>query len=142
MSNKIFLGGTCSDKHDYRNTLIPLLKNIDYFNPVVDDWTEEAYQNELKEKKICNIQLYVITPLMKGVYSIAEAVDASNKNPNGIIFTYLKTIYTDNYISFSKGEIMSLNKVCEMINNNGGYAFPANSIEEINDIINKKLNNH
>lgn len=56
---------------------MPLLEkaDYDYFNPVVDDWTEECYQEELFQRNICDHCLYVITPLMTGTYSIAEAVD-------------------------------------------------------------------
>ena len=67
---KVFLGGTCNESA-WREELIPMLK-IDYFNPVVDDWNEEAYKNELRERKICDLCLYTITPEMAGVYSIAE----------------------------------------------------------------------
>ena len=42
----VFLGGTCNNS-TWRDKLIPLLK-IDYFNPVVEDWTEEAQQIENK----------------------------------------------------------------------------------------------
>ena len=35
---KVFLGGTCNDSL-WREELIKKLE-IDYFNPVVDDWTE------------------------------------------------------------------------------------------------------
>lgn len=37
---KVFLGGTCEGR-DWRNELIPKLK-CDYFNPVVEEWTEEV----------------------------------------------------------------------------------------------------
>ena len=33
--------------------------------------------------------MFVITPLMSGVYSIAEVVDASNKNPKKTILCVL-----------------------------------------------------
>ena len=49
---KLFLGGTCTS--NWRNDLIPLLENdgIDYFNPIVDDWNEEAQKREYEEKNI------------------------------------------------------------------------------------------
>ena len=43
---KVFLGGTCNES-TWRDKLIKMLE-IDYFNPVVDDWTEECYQEELR----------------------------------------------------------------------------------------------
>ena len=67
---KVFLGGTCNES-TWRDELIKKLK-IDYFNPVVDDWTEECYKEELRQREICDYCLYVITPKMTGVYSIAE----------------------------------------------------------------------
>ena len=45
---KVFLGGTCAES-TWREKLIPLLK-INYFNPVVDDWTEECYKEELRQR--------------------------------------------------------------------------------------------
>ena len=85
---KVFLGGTCNESI-WRQNLIKMLK-IDYFNPVVDDWNEEAYQRELFERNNCDFVLYVITPKMMGVYPIAEAVDDSNKRPEKTIYCVLR----------------------------------------------------
>ena len=68
--SRVFLGGTCNDS-SWRDSLIKDLK-IDYFDPVVEDWTEEARLNEEKGKADSSILLYVITPDMRGFYSIAE----------------------------------------------------------------------
>jgi len=76
---KVFLGGTCNNSN-WRNILIQDLK-IEYFDPVVDDWTFEFQKEELKQRELCDVCLYVITPKMTGVYSIAEVVDDSNKRP-------------------------------------------------------------
>lgn len=130
---KVFLGGTCNNSL-WRNELIPML-NIDYFNPVVDDWTEECYQEELKQREICDYCLYVITPRMTGVYSIAEVVDDSNKRPERTIFCVLeedrmqnvseKSLYAEirNKVYFNKGQLKSLDKVGIMVENNGGKYF-------------------
>lgn len=40
MKKRVFLGGTCNGSM-WRDKLIKDLK-CDFFNPVVDDWTEEA----------------------------------------------------------------------------------------------------
>lgn len=85
--SKVFLGGTCNDS-TWRDDLIPKLK-IDYFNPIVDDWNKEAQQEEIKERKNSDYVLYVITPKMSGVYSIAEVVDDSNKRPEKTLFCVL-----------------------------------------------------
>jgi len=75
---KIFLGGTCADS-TWRDNLIPLLDNgkIDYFNPVVEDWTEKAQEEEERQKwEECDVHLYLITPEMKGFFSLIEIMDS------------------------------------------------------------------
>ena len=140
---KVFLGGTCNESM-WREELIPMLK-IDYFNPVVDDWTEECYLEELKQREICDYCLYVITPKMIGVYSIAEVVDDSNKRPKKTIFCYLNSDfnykwleneYLDRYIYFDEGQIKSLEKVGKMVEDNGGKFLQ--SLQEIADFLNSK----
>lgn len=115
---KVFLGGTCNES-TWRSRLIEML-SVDYFDPVVDDWTEEAQKRELKERKTCAICLYCITPLMTGVYSIAEVVDDSNKQPGSTVFVILRD---DDGERFSKGQWKSLCAVGQMVKRNGGYVF-------------------
>ena len=75
---KVFLGGTCNNSI-WRDVLIPLLTDngINYFNPVVDEGTEDCYKEELRQRKLCDFCLYVITSDMTGVYSVAEVIDDS-----------------------------------------------------------------
>ena len=115
---KVFLGGTCNES-TWRDELIKLLK-IEYFNPVVDDWTPECMAEEIRQREICDFVLYIITPKMTGVYSIAEVVDDSNKRPEKTLFSYW---VTDEDSVFSTGQIKSLEAVSKMIVGNGGYAF-------------------
>ena len=120
---KVFLGGTCNES-TWRDKLIEMLE-IDYFNPVVDDWTEECYQEELRQREICDYCLYVITPRMKGVYSIAEVVDDSNKRPEKTIFCIVTADFSDtgDIIMFDEQQLKSLDKVGVMVQNNGGKYF-------------------
>ena len=113
---KVFLGGTCNDS-TWRDTLMPMLDEIgvEYFNPVVDDWTPDCMAEELRQREACDICLYVITSEMTGVYSIAEAVDDSNKRPNQTIFCFLEP-------EFSMGQVRSLGQVAAMVSGNGGTA--------------------
>ena len=128
-SKRIFLGGTCNES-EWRDILIPLLEEsgYDYFNPVVPDWNEECYQRELKERKTCDICLYVITPKMTGVYSIAEVVDDSNKRPDKAILCVLTE---DDDKSFSEGQLKSLKKVAEMVKLNGAKSLVTDNVENI-----------
>lgn len=78
--NRIFLGGTCANT-TWRDELIEKMNNenyeVEWFNPVVKNWTPECQANEENEKNNkCNVHLYVITPQMIGVYSIAEIVNS------------------------------------------------------------------
>lgn len=109
---KVFLGGTYGDT-PWRDELIPLLieRKIDFFNPIVRDWTPECVEIEDREKDICDVHLYYITSEMKGVYSIAEAVESAFKK---------KCLFVVNTDNFDKGQAKSLNAVANLIYKNGG----------------------
>lgn len=81
---EVFLGGTCNGD-DWRSDFISKLTR-DYFNPVVDDWNEEAQKQEIYERGNADYVLYCLTPDMIGFYSIAEVVEDSNKRPDKTIF--------------------------------------------------------
>ena len=126
---KVFLGGTCNDS-TWREQLKPLLK-IDWFDPVVKDWTPECMAEELKQRKECDYCLYVITPKMIGVYSIAEVVDDSNKRPHKTVFCYLPI---DDMEGFTKAQLKSLGQVARMVKENDAYV--AFSLDEVATILN------
>ena len=60
MNIKVFLGGTCNES-TWRDEIIPLLEEagIDYFNPVVEDWTEDCIEIENIEKMRSVIFIYM-----------------------------------------------------------------------------------
>lgn len=115
---KVFLGGTCNNSK-WRDELIPKLE-INYFNPVVKNWTEECQLEEQKQRKECSLCLYVITPKMSGTYSIAEVVDDSNKRPHKTILVILKT---DSGDKFTETQLKSLIEVSKLVQRNGGSYF-------------------
>lgn len=116
--SKVFLGGTCNES-TWRDDLIENLK-IDYFNPVVPDWTPECMAEEIKQRETCDFVLYTITPKMTGVYSIAEVIDDSNKRPEKTLFCLLDE---DDGEHFTAGQWRSLKQVLEMVKRNGGRTF-------------------
>ena len=124
---KVFLGGTCG-KSTWRSDIIPMLdaKNIDYFNPVVDDWDDLAQKEEIKQREICDIVLYTITSEMEGVYSIAEVVDDSHKKPDRTVLCVLPE-------GFSEGSLKSLKQVSVMVERNGSKSF--NNLEAVVDYL-------
>ncbi len=70
-SNKfVFLGGTVNGSN-WRDILIPLL-TIQFFNPVVKDWTPEDAQRENQAKATAAVNLFVITPKQHGLYVPVE----------------------------------------------------------------------
>lgn len=81
---KVFLGGTCSGPR-WRDELITLLK-CEYYNPIVKNWCEENRLREVQERETSDYVLYEITNGLRGVYSIAEVVDDSNKRPEKTLF--------------------------------------------------------
>ena len=130
--NKIFLGGTCNES-TWRDELIPKLEEIDfnYFNPVVEDWTPECQDIEIYEKaNNCNIHLYVITNKMKGVFSIAEAIESVFNKDKNTIFCGLDGFDGD----FPDYQIKSLEAVGRMVERNGGKY--VSSLDKIIEILN------
>jgi len=128
---KVFLGGTCNGS-TWRERLIKELY-INYFNPVVPDWNDAAYQEELRQREICDYVLYVITPRMTGVYAVAEVIDDSNKRPEKTLFAY---IAEDDGMTFTEGQLKSLNAVGKMVEKNGAVFFT--SLKDVADYLNKK----
>jgi hypothetical protein len=126
---KVFLGGTCNGS-SWRDKLIKDLK-INYFQPQSDDWTPAMMEEEIKQRAECDFCLYVITPKMTGVYSIAEVVDDSNKRPEKTIFSYL---VSDEEKEFSVAQIKSLEQTAKMIRENGASFF--RTFSEIADYLN------
>jgi hypothetical protein len=120
---RIFLGGTCNDSI-WREDFIKLLNTnkLAYFNPVVDDWNEEAQKNELLERVMCDFCIYTITPKMTGVYSIAEVIDDSNKRPEKTILILLKSDDDFKHI-FPIDQWKSLEMVVKMVKRNGGRVY-------------------
>lgn len=126
---KVFLGGTCNDSK-WREALIPQLK-VDYFNPVVPNWTPECQAEEVKQRQTCDYCLYVLTPKMTGVYSIAEVVDDSNKRPEKTVMCYLSN---DGDATFTPHQLKSLKQTGAMVVGNGAKSF--NSLDEVADFLN------
>lgn len=131
---EVFLGGTTAKDTDWREKLIDKL-DVDYFNPVVDDWDETAYKRELRKRKTCDFILYVITPLMEGVYSIAEVTDDSNKRPDRTIFCVLKHDGHDKKKSWTPSQLKSLDAVKKMVEGNGATVLE--SLDEIAEFLNR-----
>jgi hypothetical protein len=122
---KVFLGGTCNES-TWREELIPLLEanNIDYFNPVVKDWTPDCQAEEYRQKEECDVHLYVITAQMTGVFSIAEAVDSAHLKGKTCIFQVVPK-------GFTTGQEKSLLATSELIYKRGGVVYTGSTFSEV-----------
>lgn len=127
---KVFLGGTVNGS-TWREEVISKL-NIDYFDPVVKEWNEEARQNELRERETCDYNLYVLSPKMVGFYSIAEVVDDSFKKPGQTLFCFLSV---DGPEKFTANQLTSLRYLGRVVEQNGGIW--CKSIDEVTTFFNK-----
>lgn len=112
---KVFLGGTCAET-TWRDDLVRMI-DVDWFNPVVEDWTPKCQAEEEYQKSAhCNVHLYVITSAMQGVFSIAEVVESAC-TPGKI--TILHVVPE----GFDKGQLKSLEAVAGMVRKQGGIAY-------------------
>ena len=124
--HKVFLGGTCNES-TWRDKIIPNLR-IDYFNPVVEDWTPECQAEEERQKnEVCDIHLYVITPRMTGVFSIAEVVESAMTRHDKCVFCVLDE---DGDLTFTKGQKKSLDAVGRLVSKYG-----AEWLDNLDDVV-------
>ncbi len=126
---KVFLGGTVADSK-WRDYMMPKL-DIDYFNPVVEEWTEADMEREIHEREHCNFCLYVISPKMIGWYSLAEVIDDSLKKSDKTIYCFLPKDEDD---EFTDEQIAELKAIGKMAQSNG--AIWKHSLDEIISFLN------
>lgn len=135
--NKWFLGGTCAGTI-WRDELIPYLKknNIDYFNPVVDNWTPECQAIEEEEKNSkCNVHLYVLTPEMTGSYSVAEIVHSAHlANIYGTSVDKV-IVAIKNSDLWEKHQIKSFDAVLKLVKNIARDNAAVGFINDVSDIL-------
>jgi hypothetical protein len=132
----VFLGGICNGS-EWRKDLIPMLHGK-FFNPVIEgrDWTEEDRLNEVKQREECDYCLYVITPRMNGLYSLAEIIDDSNKRPTKTLI-YLKEKDRgegDKTVSFIPEVSESIENIFKLAVSNGAKRFY--SLQSVADFLN------
>jgi hypothetical protein len=113
----IFLGGTWNSSN-WRDEFIKQInkRKFSCFNPVVDEWSDEARIREEDKKASSDLNIYVITPRMTGFYSIAEVVNDSNKRPKTTAFCVIRC---DDWKYFTPAQTRSLNATTELLEKNG-----------------------
>ena len=117
----VFLGGTCNGS-TWRDELIPMLdqEKISAFNPVVEDWNEQAQAEEDYHKANDDFTLYVLTPEMTGVYSVFEVAMDSCKRPGRVVACILDE---RNGKTFEGQVAKNMKKIKKDLINNGTLVF-------------------
>jgi len=138
--NRPFVGlfGTCNDSN-WRNELIPQLK-VPFFNPVITDgsWNESCRQVEEQAKSRAHILLYVITPEMIGIYSIAELVISACKSTRStdIVVVFLEKYGSKEFTNEQSKSIAATKALLRQTTT----AIILESLQVTADFINKRIN--
>lgn len=128
--NRIFLGGTCNETTWREDFIKGLNTEIEYFNPVVEDWTLECQAIEMDEKENkCNIHFYCLTSAMTGVFSVAEVIDSVHNKDK---ITILQVIPE----GFGKFQLKSLQAVVDLVILRGGVGIMDDDLQKSLDLIN------
>ena len=106
--DKIFLGGTCNLPDDYewdfRKIIASHLSPDKYFNPMVEDWNEQAQKLEDEMKAKCLYHLYVIYPTSHNTYSLIEIGEALATMENRVAVIVVKSMKDDDGHAYTFGE--------------------------------------
>lgn len=125
----VYLAGTCGNSK-WRDKFVTLIdEDVRWFSPVKESWSHEVESENAKIKRDCKYILYVVTSETNGMLSIANMIDAVNKNPSRTLVCFLRDGFNDSQkISIEEIEMLvernrgtyfdSLESVAEFINNN------------------------
>ncbi len=107
----LFLGGTCNNSR-WRDEIIP---HIDGFctwcDPRTLVWNNRARELEEIERRKAEFCLFVFTPRMRGVYSIAQMTDESINRPKTSAFCILRSY---DHSTFSNDSLQNLQQTAEL----------------------------
>jgi len=139
---KVFLGGTCAET-TWRDELIPLLQenSINFFNPVVKDWTPECQAIEEDEKNNkCDVHLYVITKEMMGTYSIAEIINSTWQSilyGTNVKFTLFAVLDENTWQKHERKSFDAIMRLMSDIAPNNSFGLYINNMNELAECLTK-----
>lgn len=75
--HQVFLGGSCNPTTWRRDIAMPLLERagVTYYNPQVDEWSEELIAVETRAKASATLLLFVIDGLTRAIVSMNEVTE-------------------------------------------------------------------
>jgi hypothetical protein len=87
MNVNIGLFGTCNPSTWRNDIVIPMLNNfgISYFNPQVEDWTENLIEIENNVKSSAEILLFVLDGNTRGISTMIEITELILTNKNNLV---------------------------------------------------------
>jgi len=138
----IFLGGT--HHSTWRKDFLKLIKNmnsdINCYDPSVERWTYENVILENLVKQYTKYHVYVLSPNMVGIYSVAEMVDSVHDDK---VKTYFYIMQEDvdsdgNTVSWNPRLLNSIYALNNMMLKHG--ARKASSLDELVEQIVKDYN--
>lgn len=118
---RVYLGGTQSGSM-WREQVIGRLV-IDYAIPELrsSKWFSETRAKDTDIKAVCDIHLYTITPMMAGVYNIAETLESCLKYKDKQ--TVVCIIRTDGFVYFNDKIYSDLKNIGTLLEENGAKVF-------------------
>lgn len=114
----VFLGGTCAGSK-WREELKPGLI-CGYFDPMVEEWSDTCYENELVHMEKDDFLLWVMTPESTNFLSYAEITDNAHRYPDRFCYTFLPEYGGK---TFSREQIRALRKIGFLVERAGGQYF-------------------
>ncbi len=120
---RVYLGGTQNGSM-WREQFIGHL-NMDCIVPETrnDKWSDIDRLKDNEVKSTCDIHLYAITPMMVGVYNIAETLESCLKYKDKKTIVCIMDI--DGFLHFNDKVYKDLKLIGNLITDNGGEVFYA-----------------
>lgn len=140
--DKIFLGGTCNlpDNYewDFRKIIASHLSPDKYFNPVVEDWNEQAQKLEDEMKAKCLYHLYVIYPTSHNTYSLIEIGEALATMENRVAVIVVKSMKDDDGHAYTFGE-QQMHAFEKLANDNPHNVYICGNVEMMSFTLSKVI---
>jgi hypothetical protein len=112
-AGSIFLGGSCNPTTWRADIAVPMLTaaEVPFFNPQVEDWTEDCVAIEAKEKEKSPMLLFVIDKETRALASIAEATEYIFRGRNIVlVIEDVPADMTYDGVATSQAELNDLNR--------------------------------
>lgn len=128
----VFMGGTCAGPKWRERLCGQVSKSFRWFNPVVDEWSEQAKETELTVRAEADVMLYAITPYQEGCYSYLEMTEDAVRSEKPVVIAFLPSFEDKAFSEQQWSSIISAKRLLERNN-----ATVVLSMEELIDWFNR-----